>query len=66
MPLSLDSPLGDDEECTRGDLLPDSRAALAFEDAESRVWNKQLHDALEQCLDDLKKKQAKAVRETYF
>ncbi len=66
VPVSLDSPLGDDEECTMSDLFPDSRAAQAFADAESRVWCEQLHSALDQCIDTLEEKQAKAVRGAYF
>ncbi len=64
--LSLDEPIGDGKDATRGDLLPDSRAAQAFEDAESRVWSEQLHDALDVCIDALETKQAKAVRGAYF
>ncbi len=67
MPLSLDDPLGDTEDSdTRGSLVPDPDAAQAFEDAESRVWNEQLHDALDVCIDALETKQAEAVRSAYF
>ncbi len=65
-PVSLDCPLDDDESCTRGDLLPDSRAEQAFEDAETRIWNERLHDALEQCLATLEEQQAEAIRGTYY
>ncbi len=66
-PLSLDEPLGETEDSdTRGSLVPDPDATQAFADAEDRVWCEQLHDALEQCLDTLEEKQAKAVRGTYF
>ncbi len=65
--LSLDDPLGETEDSdTRGSLVPDPDAAQAFEDAESRVWREQLHNALDQCLDTLEVGQAEAVRGTYY
>jgi len=67
VPLSLDEPLGETEDSdVRGSLIPDPDAEQAFEDAESLVWCKQLHSALEQCVNTLEEKQAKAVRGTYF
>ncbi len=66
VPVSLDCPLGDETDNTMGDLVPDPEATQAFTDAESRVWCEQLHDALDQCLDDLEEKQAEAVRGTYY
>ncbi len=66
VPVSLDEPLGDEEECTRGELVPDPAAALAFEATESRIWNERLHDVLEQCLATLEAKQAEAIRGTYY
>ncbi len=65
-PVSLDSPLGDEADNTMGDLIPDSRAAEAFEAAENSVWNEQLHSVLERCLADLEDKRAEAVRAAYF
>ncbi len=65
-PVSLDCPLDDDESCTRGDLLPDSRAEQAFEDAESRVWSEQLHSALEKCLDSIDEQTAAIIRSRFF
>ncbi len=62
VPLSLNEPLGDEEECTRGDLLPDSRATEAFEATENSVWNEQLRDALEQCLDSIDERTAAIIR----
>ncbi len=50
----------------RGSLVPDPDAEQAFEDAESRVWCEQLHNALDQCLDELETGQASAIRGTYY
>ncbi len=67
VPLSLDEPLGELEDGdTRGSLVPDPDAEQAFEDAETRIWNERLHNALEQCLDTLEEKQAKVIRGTYY
>ncbi len=67
MPLSLDEPLGETEDSdTRGSLVPDPDAALAFEDAKSRIWCEQLHDALDQCLDSIDKQPAAIIRGRFF
>ncbi len=65
-PVSLDEPPGDDTDSTRGELVPDPDAEQAFENAETRIWNERLHDALEQCLATLEAGQAKAIRGTYY
>ncbi len=66
-PLPLDVPLGETEDSdTRGSLVPDPDAEKAFEDAENNVWCKQLHNALEQCLDTLETEQAKVIRGIYY
>ncbi len=67
VPVSLDEPIGETNDGdTRGSLVPDPDAKQAFENAETRIWNERLHDALEQCLDTLEEKQAEAVRGTYY
>ena len=48
---SLDEPLTDGGETTRLDLLPDDRAALAFEESEDVIFRGQLRAFLEKALD---------------
>ncbi len=67
VPLSLNEPLGEMEDGdTRGSLVPDPDAEQAFEDAETRIWNERLHDALEQRLSTLEGQQAEVIRGTYY
>ena len=65
---SLDDPItGEDGSATpRGELTPDHAAEQAFEDAERRVCNEQLHNALEQCLDTLNERAAAVIRARYY
>ncbi len=65
-PLSLDDPLGDEADSTRGELVPAPDAEQAFTDAESRVWNGQLRGALEQCLDSIDERPAAIIRGRFF
>lgn len=65
---SLDDPItGEDGSATpRGELTPDHAAEQAFEDAERRVCNEQLHNTLEQCLDTLNERAAAVIRARYY
>ncbi len=66
VPVSLDCPLGDETDNIMGDLVPDPEATRAFTDAESRVWNEQLHSALERCLDSIDEQPAAIIRGRFF
>ncbi len=65
-PLSLNEQLGDDEDGTWGELVPDPDAERAFEDVEIGIWNEQFHDALEQCLVMLEAQQVKTIRGIFY
>ena len=64
--LSLDIPINEDdpEGATRSDFVPDYRDEIA--DADERVYQEQLHDALERVLNTLPEKQAQAIRLEYW
>ena len=63
--LSLDSPV-DDDGTMFYDLIEDSYARQAFEDVERRIYNEQLHDALERLLSRINEHYADTVRQIYF
>ncbi len=66
--LSLDEPLDseDGDGAARGELVPDPAAAQAFQSAEERLYIRQLHAALDECLDAIDAKQAAALRGRYY
>ena len=64
--ISLDSPIVDGANETRGDLLPDPGAAVAFSNAEERIFCEQLAKALETCLQTLSAEYNSLLRERYF
>lgn len=64
---SLDVPVGEDEDsATLGELVPDPRAAQAFEDVEERERWAQLHMALEEAMAALPINLRAAVRGRYY
>lgn len=63
---SLDNPLDDETDDTIGDTVPDERAADEFASAEERLFNDQLHNALETSMHDLNERQAEVVRRRYW
>ena len=63
--LRLDSPV-DDDGTMFYDLIEDSYARQAFEDVERRIYNEQLHDALERLLSRINEHYADTVRQIYF
>lgn len=64
---SMDAPMGDDEDSgTLGDSIADPGAAEDFRDAEHRVYLEQLHDALENALDQLPAPQANTLRQRFY
>lgn len=64
---SLDRPLGEDADGATLEAVvaaPDSEAA--YEEAEARIWQEELHAALETALDALPDGQGDLLRERYF
>ena len=65
--LSLDSPLTDDSDAaTFGDLIPDKRAAATMQDIEEKLWQEQLHEAVEMALAELPEQSAEIMRLRYY
>lgn len=63
---SLDNPLDDETDDTIGDTVPDERAADELTSAENRLFNDQLHDAIEISMHDLSERQAEVLRRRYW
>lgn len=63
---SLDNPLDDETDDTIGDTVPDERAADEFTSTEDRLFNDQLHNALEISMHDLSERQADVIRRRYW
>ena len=64
---SLDEPISQEsDDMTLGDSVEDQTALDAFQDAENRAYNSQLHDTLEVCLSFLEKPMERAVRGQYY
>ena len=64
---SLDVPLSadDDGSTSLADVQPDPVAAVPFQAAEERLYNEELHAALEEALNKLAEREAKVIR-CYF
>lgn len=64
--MSLDVPLNEDDpdSMTRLDFVPDLRDDIA--DADEKIFQEQLHDALEKALNTLPSNQAQAIRSEYL
>lgn len=65
---SLDEPVSSDEDDDRilADLVNDPRAAAAFDAAERRIFNEQLHGALETALNQIDAQDAGVIRGLYY
>lgn len=65
---SLDVPMDaeDDGTATLGDLQPDPAASEAFQDVEERIYQEELHMALEEALLKLSEREQRIVRGLYF
>ena len=65
---SLDTPLDDEDggAATLGTLQPDPAAAGAFLDAEERLYQEQLHKALEEALNKLTEREQQVVRGNFY
>lgn len=63
--ISLDTPI-DEDGTMLYDIIEDPQAFQAFDDAERRIFNEQLHDALERLLGRINAHHADIVRQIYF
>ena len=54
------------EDSTLEDMLEDKSARDAMSGVIDNIWNEQLHDALETCLESIDPEQAAAVRGRYY
>ena len=63
---SLDDPLSDESETVVADLIEDPTATAAFDEAERRIFNEQLHEALEGVLQMLDADEASVMRRRYY
>ena len=66
---SFDAPLdaGDDGSGTRGDLIEDPAASLAFQNSENEIYTEELHTALEEAMaQNLTEREAHILRRRYY
>lgn len=64
---SLDVPVGDEADGdTLGDLQADPAASQGFQDAETRLYLEQLHDALEKAMNRLSARQGDTLRRRFY
>ena len=65
---SLDAPLSadDDGSASLADVQPDPAAAVPFQAAEDRLYNEELHAALEEALNKLAEREAKVIRRYFW
>ena len=66
IPISGDTPIGEDNESTILEQTPDHSSALAFENVEESCFQEELHKALEECLATLPVEQERIIRERYY
>lgn len=64
-PASLQTPVGEDCDELQ-DLIPDTTSGQPFEDAENRVFNEQLHAALDTCLDALDDRRRETICARFY
>lgn len=62
----LDEPITDEADTVLADTIEDPSAMAAFTDAERRIFNEQLHVALESVLRQLDDDDADVIRKRYF
>lgn len=64
---TLDKPIGEEDEgFTLQDVIPDEESSVPFEEIERRVWNRELHEALEQSMRVLPDRNTEIIRRHYF
>lgn len=64
--LSIDYPMGEDNDNAFGDLVPDLNAGEAMDAIEDDLWNKQLHAALDTALDAIPPQYGDVVRMRFY
>jgi len=65
--FSLDTPMGEDQEETRLDLLPDETANEGFENINDEIYRQQLHNVLNQAMNDsLTDRQKQVIERRYY
>lgn len=65
--VSLEKPIArEDEELTLQDSTEDCTAAQAFTDCIERIYQEELHEALQDCLDRLTERQRKVITCVYY
>lgn len=63
---SMDKPIGEEDGGTVGDFIPDPAAVQAFQDVEERLYQEQLHAALERALGTLEADEEAFIRARYY
>ena len=63
---SLYAPLSDENDDSLGETIPDPAAAAEFDDAENRIYNEQLHEALDVALSTLGENRQAVIRARYY
>lgn len=65
---SIDAPLAseDADSGTLSEVIPDPAAAALLENTEAQIWNTQLREALEKCLDSIGQTEADVIRKRFF
>lgn len=64
--MSLDAPVYDDNDLDLVDTVSDPSAESLFEDAEQRIYNEQLHEALDTAINRLPAKTGEVMRSIFF
>ena len=62
----IDSPLPYADDLTLSDSIEDPEAAQELEEADRRVYNRELHEALDQCMESLNKHQRDTITGLYY
>ena len=64
--VSLDIPVGEEQEGSLGDFQSDPGAEEAFDQAEQSIYQQQLHDALEKAFEELPADRGDIMRQHFF
>lgn len=64
--MSIYAPINDEDGTIIGDIIEDTCAAQDFQNAEDKIWNEELHSALEKALDTLPDAQSDTLRRKYY
>jgi len=63
---SLDEPLNEETDTTKGEILPDEAAQQAFENATDGLYNEQLHAAVERAVNTLAEPEQRIIHARYY